>query len=91
MNFLVDRCAGRRLTQWLQGQGHDALDARELGPDPGDRALLERAVSENRTLITMDTATATMTTNKQSRRPVCGRGALLRPPGAAVRRHPGRL
>ena len=37
MNFLVDRCAGRRLTQWLQSQGHDALDARDLGPDPGDR------------------------------------------------------
>ena len=54
MNFLVDRCAGRRLTQWLQSQGHDALDGRELGPDPGDRALLERAVSENRILITMD-------------------------------------
>ena len=54
MNFLVDRCAGRRLTQWLQSQGHDALDARELGPDPGDRILLERAVSENRILITMD-------------------------------------
>ena len=54
MNFLVDRCAGRRLTQWLQSQGHNALDARELGPDPGDRALLERAVSENRILITMD-------------------------------------
>ena len=54
MNFLVDRCAGRRLTQWLQSQGHDALHARELGPDPGDRALLERAVSENRILITKD-------------------------------------
>ena len=27
MNFLVDRCAGCRLTQWLQSQGHDALDA----------------------------------------------------------------
>ena len=54
MNFLVDRCAGRRLTQWLQSQGHDVLGARELGPDPGDRALLERAVSENRILITMD-------------------------------------
>ena len=50
----MDRCAGRRLTQWLQSQGHDALDARDLGPDPGDRALLERAVSENRILITMD-------------------------------------
>ena len=54
MNFLVGRCAGRRLTQWLQSQGHNALDARELGPDPGYRALLERAVSEDRILITMD-------------------------------------
>ena len=54
MNLLVDRCAGRRLTQWLQNRGHDALDARELGPDPGDRALLELTVSGNRTLITMD-------------------------------------
>ena len=54
MNFLVDRCAGRRLTQWLQEQGYDALDARELDPDPGDRLLLERAVSQNRILITMD-------------------------------------
>ena len=52
MNFVVDGCAGRRLTQWLQSQGHDALDVRDLGPDPGDRALLERAVSENRILIT---------------------------------------
>ena len=52
MNFLVDRCAGRRLRRWLQSQGHDALDARDLGPDPGDRALLERAVSENSIFIT---------------------------------------
>ena len=54
MNFLVNRCAGRGLTQWLQSQGHNARDARELGAGPGDRALLERAVSENRILITMD-------------------------------------
>ena len=54
MDFLVNRCTGHRLTQWLQSQGHNALGARELGPDPGDRALLERAVSENRILINMD-------------------------------------
>ena len=42
------------MTEWLSNQGHDALDARTLGPDPGDRALLERAESENRVLITMD-------------------------------------
>ena len=54
MNFLVDRCAGRRLTEWLRSQGHDATDARDIGLDPGDESLLARAVSENRILITMD-------------------------------------
>ena len=33
---------------------HDVLDTRNLGPDPGDTALLERAASENRVLITVD-------------------------------------
>ena len=54
MRFLVDRCAGRRLVKWLRDNGHDALDAQTLGPDPGDRALLELAVSEDRILITID-------------------------------------
>ena len=55
MRFLVDRSAGRRLAEWLRGQGHDVLDARSLGPDPGDRALLELAESAGRVLITIDT------------------------------------
>ena len=55
MRFLVDRCAGRRLADWLSGQEHDVLEARTLGPDPGDRALLELAQSEERILITIDT------------------------------------
>jgi predicted nuclease of predicted toxin-antitoxin system len=55
MRFLVDRCAGRRLAEWLHSQGHDVLEARELGPDPGDRALLERAAAEGRILVTIDT------------------------------------
>ena len=54
MKFLVDRCAGPKLAQWLQSQAHDTLDASTLDPDPGDRALLERAVSDNRILITLD-------------------------------------
>ena len=29
--------------------------SRELGPDPGDQALLERAISEGRILVTIDT------------------------------------
>lgn len=45
MNFLIDRCAGRRLAESLRRAGHDVLEARTLGPDPGDRALLELAES----------------------------------------------
>ena len=50
----MDRCAGQRLAEWLRGNGHDVLDARTLGPDPGDRALLQQAELESRVLITMD-------------------------------------
>ncbi len=55
MKFLVDRCAGKRLADWLRGQGHDVLEARTLGPDPGDRELLEMAAKQERVLITIDT------------------------------------
>ena len=54
MRFLVDRCAGRRLAEWLRNSGHDVVEAQSLGPDPGDRALLERAGADNRILVTMD-------------------------------------
>ena len=55
MRFLVDRCAGRRLAEWLRDAGHDIVEARLLGPDPGDRALLELAAADNRILVTIDT------------------------------------
>jgi len=55
MKCLVDRCAGRRLADWLRGQGHDVLEARSLGPDPGDRELLEIAAKQERVLVTIDT------------------------------------
>ena len=54
MKFLVDRCAGRGLAEWLRGQGHDVLESRERGKDPGDDAILQWAASENRILVTMD-------------------------------------
>ena len=52
MKFLVDRCAGATLAQWLRDKGHDVREARERSPDPGDeellaaheKELLERAV-----------------------------------------------
>ena len=55
MRFLADRWVGRRLAEWLRGQGHEVLESRELGTDPGDRALLERAAAELRILVTIDT------------------------------------
>lgn len=55
MRFLVDRCAGRKLADWLQSEGHDSVYAVSLEPDPGDRALLQSAVSEKRILVTIDT------------------------------------
>jgi predicted nuclease of predicted toxin-antitoxin system len=55
MKLLVDRCAGKRLADWLRGHGHDVLEARALDPDPGDRALLEMAGNQDRVLVTIDT------------------------------------
>lgn len=54
MRFLIDHCAGRRLAAWLREQDHDVVEAREFGPDPGDRMLLARAASEGRVLVTLD-------------------------------------
>ena len=54
MKFLVDRCAGPQLADWLRSQGHDVLESRQLGPDPGDQALLERANVEGRVLERSD-------------------------------------
>ena len=55
MRFLIDRCAGRRLADWLRSNGHDVVEARELGPDPGDRVLLDHAARARRILVTIDT------------------------------------
>jgi predicted nuclease of predicted toxin-antitoxin system len=54
MKFLVDRCAGKRLTDWLATQGQDVLDVRDLGDDPGDLALLSLAARQQRILVTID-------------------------------------
>ena len=54
MKFLFDRCAGRRLAEWLRNEGHDVFDAGELEHDPGDATLLQQAAAESRILITLD-------------------------------------
>jgi len=55
VRFLVDRCAGHRLAEWLRTQGHDVVEVSGLGPDPGDRAILEMAAQQDRILVTIDT------------------------------------
>ena len=55
MRFLIDRCAGTLVAEWLRSQGHDVVESRERGPDPGDHILLEWAASESRILVTIDT------------------------------------
>ena len=54
MRFLVDTCAGRRLAEWLRVAGHEVARVTDAGPDPGDAAILGRAMTEGRILITMD-------------------------------------
>lgn len=54
MKFLVDACAGWRLSEWLVDQGHDAVFADSLGADPGDGALLDIAATEGRVVVTID-------------------------------------
>jgi predicted nuclease of predicted toxin-antitoxin system len=60
MRFLIDRCAGRRLAEWLRTEGHDVLESQSLGPDPGDLALLETAERQDRILVTLDQDFATL-------------------------------
>ena len=54
MKFMIDRCAGRRLADWLRSEGHDVMESGVRGPDPGDRVLLAWAATENRILVTID-------------------------------------
>jgi len=54
VRFLIDRCAGHRLAEWLRRQGHDVVESRERGPDPGDEVLMEWAAAGGRILVTMD-------------------------------------
>jgi predicted nuclease of predicted toxin-antitoxin system len=54
VRFLIDRCAGRTLADWLRSEGHDVVESREWGADPGDSEILRRAAAEQRVLISMD-------------------------------------
>ncbi len=80
MKFLIDRCAGILIADWLRSQGYDVIESRELGPDPGDRTLLEWAAKESRILITIDTDFGQLVFLKSV--PHCGLIRLLDVPAA---------
>ena len=55
MRFLIDSSAGQQIADWIRRNGHDVIEIRQLGPDPGDRAILGLSVRDNRILVTIDT------------------------------------
>src|ERR1043166_6205407 len=54
MRFMVDRCAGTLIAKWLRAEGHDVVESRERGADPGDVTLLEWSAQESRIPITIN-------------------------------------
>jgi predicted nuclease of predicted toxin-antitoxin system len=54
VRFLVDECAGPALANWLREQGHDAASIYDDSPGIGDEQVLDRAVREDRILISVD-------------------------------------
>ena len=56
MKFLVDAQFPRRLAQWLQAEGHEAVHTRDLpeGNRTRDAAINELSLREQRVVITKD-------------------------------------
>ena len=54
MRFLVDECTGPAVAQWPNEQHHDVLSVHEMFRGATDDHVLEKAVSENRILVTND-------------------------------------
>ena len=52
--LLTDSCVSPAVTRRLRADGHDVLSILEQPADPGDRAILERAASEGRAIVTID-------------------------------------
>ena len=54
MKLLLDTCVWGGAKGDLTRKGHDVVWAGDWDVDPGDKALLERATSESRVLVTLD-------------------------------------
>ncbi len=54
MKFLLDVCAGGRLTNWLRDQGFDVKEVRGKDICMPDESIIDWAVMEKRIIITLD-------------------------------------
>src|SRR6266702_6571972 len=55
MRFLVDACVDIRVSEWLRGQGHDAVHLSEQGLQRlTNGEISRRALAERRGLLTFD-------------------------------------
>jgi predicted nuclease of predicted toxin-antitoxin system len=55
MRFLVDACVDVRVSEWLRGQGHDAVHLSEQGLQRlTDSEISRKAVAEGRCILTFD-------------------------------------
>lgn len=58
--LLIDACVSPAVTRRLRAAGHDVLSVLEMAADPGDQAILARAVIEARAIITIDSDFGTL-------------------------------
>ena len=54
MKFLVDECTGISVSVRLEQLGHDSISVIEQMKGASDRKIMERAVKENRVIVTND-------------------------------------
>ena len=54
MRFLVDECTGNAVANWLRKEGHDVVSVYQEARGISDDAVIKKAFSENRILITND-------------------------------------
>lgn len=54
MRFLLDSCISNFAVKELREAGLDVIWVPETGKDPGDDAIMEKAYSEGRVLVTAD-------------------------------------
>lgn len=54
MRFLLDECVGPAVAMWLRNDGRDAVSIQDVEPGAEDEAVLNRAATEKRILVTYD-------------------------------------